>query len=273
LTAAQIVEKNVAARGGLDAWRKIQTMAWAGHVEKSNGAGSSLPFVLELKRPDKTRFEIHVQNQRSVRMYDGTQGWKLRQASSGSPDLQPFTPDELNFARDAQGIDGPLMDYLAKGNDVELEGVNEVEGNKAYRLSVKLPSGASRHVWINAQTFLDIKYDREAHDPFGATGIVSVYYRNYHTVDGLQIPYLIESGGADASGATNRMVIDRVALNPPLDDGIFAKPNVPEQHKAIAVSANSQRVIKKPGWPGTPLNPGNLGRPNPGSLPGSGHAQ
>ncbi len=30
LTAAQIVEKNVAARGGLDAWRKIQTMAWVG---------------------------------------------------------------------------------------------------------------------------------------------------------------------------------------------------------------------------------------------------
>ncbi len=50
-------------------------------------------------------------------MYDGTHGWKLRQASSGSPDLQPFTPDELNFARDAQGIDGPLMDYLAKGNE------------------------------------------------------------------------------------------------------------------------------------------------------------
>ena len=28
LTAALIVEKNAAARGGLEAWRKIQTMSW-----------------------------------------------------------------------------------------------------------------------------------------------------------------------------------------------------------------------------------------------------
>ena len=40
LTATQIVDKNVAARGGLQAWRAVQTMTWKGKMDA--GAGDSL---------------------------------------------------------------------------------------------------------------------------------------------------------------------------------------------------------------------------------------
>src|ERR1700681_3898390 len=33
LSAAQIVEKNVAARGGLQAWRGVQTVSWNGKMD------------------------------------------------------------------------------------------------------------------------------------------------------------------------------------------------------------------------------------------------
>ena len=36
LSAAQIVEKNIAVRGGLEAWHNIQTMVWIGHIETAN---------------------------------------------------------------------------------------------------------------------------------------------------------------------------------------------------------------------------------------------
>lgn len=222
LTATQIVEKNTAARGGLEAWRKIQSMTWVGHVERANAQQPSLPFALEMKRPNKTRFEIKVQGQASVRMFDGTQGWRLRQTSPGKPEVQPYTPDELSFARDGQGMDGPLMDYQAKGNVITLEGMDELEGRRAYRLSVKLPSGTSQHVWVDAQTFLEIKYDRVAHGKFGQTGRVSVFYRNYKTVEGVQIPLMIESRAEDRNSAIDKMVIDRVLINPPLADRVFA---------------------------------------------------
>jgi hypothetical protein len=274
LTADQIVAKNVAARGGLEAWRKVQTMAWLGHIQSANVPGADLPFILEMKRPDKTRFEIHAQAQKSVRMYDGTQGWKLRPTRTGFPDLRPYTADELNFAHDAQGISGPLMDYQANGIRVALEGVDEIEGNKAYRLNVKLPSGSSHHVWIDAQTFLDVKSDREARNAFGMSGMVSVYYRNYQTVDGLQIPFAIESRGADFTKTPDMMVIDKVALNPPLEDWMFAKPNVPSRHKkAIAVSVDSPQAVRQASWPSTSFTPGNFKRSNPGSVPGAGNAQ
>ncbi|HEY6095065.1 MAG TPA: hypothetical protein VIU93_08970 [Gallionellaceae bacterium] len=250
LDASQIVEKNVAARGGLEAWRKIQTMVWVGHIESENAPGPSLPFVLELKRPDKTRFEIKAQNQMSIRIFDGTHGWKLRPARNGQPEVQPYTAEELSFAQNGNGIDGPLMDFHAKGIAVTLDGIDEIEGHKAYRLSVKLPSGVSHHVWIDAQTFLEVKYDRESRNAFGMTGTVSVFYRNYQAIEGLQIPLLLETG-AGAAKAMDKMVIDRIVLNPALDDRTFAKPAAPWHRNAASVDLASPRVLRSiPAWSG-----------------------
>ena len=271
LTAAQIVEKNIAARGGLEAWRKLQTMIWVGHIEGANAAVPSMPFVLELKRPNKTRFEIKAQNRLAVRIYDGTHRWKLRPTSIGLPELKPYTPEELSFAHDGQGIDGPLMDYQAKRVAITLDGVDDVAGRKTYRMSVKLPSGVSHHMWIDAQNFLDIKSDRESRNAFGQSGTVSVFYRNYRTIEGLQSPFTIESG-ADTSKTTDKMVIDKILLNPPLEDRIFAKPSVPGRHNVISVDATRPQPLRQPVRPAASLPPG-LSRSNPRSMPGSADAQ
>src|SRR5437016_4814071 len=108
LTAAQIVERNAAARGGLEAWRKIQTMSWTGHIETGNPAAPLVPFVFELKRPNKTRFEIREEQDRVVRVFDGSLGWKVRVPGSGAQAVKPYTPEELRSAHEAQGIDGLL---------------------------------------------------------------------------------------------------------------------------------------------------------------------
>ena len=260
LTAAQIVEKNVAARGGLEAWRKVQTMVWIGYAASANTL--ALPFVLELKRPDKERFEIRAQTGTSVRMYDGAHGWKLRPKHSGRPELEPYTADELSFARDEQVIDGPLIDYAAKGIAVTLDGVDEIEGHRAYRMSVKLPSGTSHHVWVDAQSFLDIKSDRQFRNPNGQPGIVSVFYRNYQMIEGLRIPLTIESQSVPGQ-TTDKMVIDRVVLNPPLDDRVFAKPGGPAQSNiasrnpaAHPLHTTSSSLLPRSFKPGTPFTPG-----------------
>jgi hypothetical protein len=244
LTAAQIVEKNVAARGGLEAWRKIQSMVWVGHIERPNTDAPSLPYVLEQKRPNKTRFEIKARNQTWVRIYDGARGWKLRPARNGMPEVVPYTTVELLSAQNGQGIDGPLMDHQAKGIAVTLEGVDDVEGNKAYRLNVKFPSGASNHVWIDAQTFLEVKYDRQSRNATGQTGTVSVYYRDYRSMEGLQIPFTIESG-AGTGKLADKMMIDKILLNPPLEDQMFAKPNVPLKRNAVSIDTTTPQSVRR----------------------------
>jgi hypothetical protein len=98
-----------------------------------------------------------------------------------------------------------------------------VDGHATYRLTVKLASGTTRHVWIDATTFLEIRYDREARVPSGQPGIVLVNYRDYRSIDGLQIPMTIDTGSAD-DRTVDRMTIDHVLLNPALAESEFSWP-------------------------------------------------
>ncbi|MBN3762242.1 hypothetical protein [Burkholderia sp. Ac-20365] len=243
LTVDEIIAKNASARGGEEAWRQIRTMLWTGHVESANAPTPNAPFVLALRRPDSTRFEITAMNQRIVRVFNGKEGWKIRPSSGGAPDVQPYTPQEIRYARDEQVIDGPLLDHAAKGIAVALDATDSVEGKPAYRLIVTLPSGAHRHVWIDAASFLDIKYDREAPSLSRTPVTVEVAYRDYREVNGVQVPFVIESGVVGAA-KKDRLVLERVSINPPLDDGMFVKPAMPGRRATVAVGVSGMPALR-----------------------------
>ncbi|MBV8805224.1 MAG: hypothetical protein JO042_09260 [Sinobacteraceae bacterium] len=224
LTAEQIVDKNVAARGGLDAWRKVQSMVWIGHLESEHAPLPHMGFVLEQKRPNSSRFQLIGVNTRSQRVFDGRQGWKTRPSGNAELSVAPYSIQELRFAQAAPGLDGPLIDYQRKGNHIELVGLENIEGREAWHLHVQLVTGERDELWIDERTFLDLRYDRlpltEGAVPARA---VSVIYRDYKRVDGLQVPSIIETG-AGAGVQPDRMLVERIVINAPLNDAIFAKP-------------------------------------------------
>jgi hypothetical protein len=226
LSAEQIVDRSVQVRGGLPAWRKITTIIWVGHLESERSSVPSLPFQLEEKRPGKSRFEITEPSQRSMRVLNGAGGWKMKLAQDGRPEVKQLTAQEVKFARAASGFEGPLIDFRAKGSTVELESSEEIDGRKSYRVGVTLATGDHQTVWIDAQSFLESRFDRTTYGSTGAKGVVTVRYRDYKEIEGLALPSVIEISGA-AAGKPDRMVIERVALNPPIDDREFEGPDNP----------------------------------------------
>ena len=241
LSADQIIEKNAAARGGAEAWRKVQTMAWTGHVESANVPGRNMRFVLAQKRPHSTRFEISGENQRSLRVYDGSNGWKVRPSAGGTPEAKPYTSEELSFARGAQVIDGPLMDYAAKGAAITLGGVDTVGGRKAYRLDVRQISGLGARIWVDAESYLEARYDRESR-ALDRPSTVSVTYHDYRPFEGLQMPTVIETGSSTDS-AKSKLVIEKVALNPQMKDQMFEKPRIAvARHGGVIVDTRSAQA-------------------------------
>jgi outer membrane lipoprotein-sorting protein len=243
-TASQILEKNAVARGGTEAWRKIDSMAWTGHVESRDARGHQLSFLLEQKRPQRARFEIVAEGQKSIRVYDGANGWKMRMTPGGKPELQPYSEVELEYARGAPVIEGPLMDYAAKGVPFALVGLDTVEGRQAYVLDAKPASGARQRIWVDAESFLEVRHDREYRNRSGQTSIATVYFRDYRAFEGLLLPVTIETGVVDGQAA-NKLVIERVALNPPVDNGIFTKPQAAGRHLG-AVVVDTRGVESKP---------------------------
>jgi hypothetical protein len=53
---------------------------------------------------------------------------------------------------------------------------------------------------------------------------VSIYLSDYKSVNGLKVPYVIETA-VEGNKDTHKMLIESVAVNPKLDDALFVKPN------------------------------------------------
>ncbi len=60
---------------------------------------------------------------------------------------------------------------------------------------------------------------------------MTVSYRSYRAIDGLQIPMTIETGSPGRG--VEKMVIDNVTLNPLLSNARFARPNDVGPHRAL----------------------------------------
>jgi hypothetical protein len=252
LSAQQIAAKNVVARGGLEAWHKVETMVWMGHIESARTSLPSMLFTLSQKRPNKMRFEVNAMRERTLRVFDGTRGWKLRPAHGG-PEVQPYALDELRFAQSGPGLDGPLIDYALKGSSVSVVGIDEVEKHKAYHLMVRTAAGETQHVWVDTKTFLETRYDRPAGGPAGSSRMVSVVYRDYRATDGLMIPSIIETG-VGPSAPPDRMVIERVVLNPPLSEQTFRNPAQRSVREGVPLPSRHHRPLPDGMMP-SPLSP------------------
>jgi hypothetical protein len=271
LSAADIVDKNVAARGGLQAWRSVHTMSLAGKL----GAGGNqratlpvpapaaprsskqkfseqmfstrsveevqLPFVLELERPRKMRMELQFKGQTAIQVFDGANGWKLRPYLNRRV-VEPYTPDEMKLASMQADLDGPLVDYAAKGTQIELAGMEKVEDRDTYKLKLTMKNGEAIHVWIDAQTFLEAKIEGQPRRLDGTYHPVEVYFQDYRPVDGLQIPHVLETkvlpvsktalGFKDSPVPAEKIIIDKVVVNPKLDQSHFSKPEIGAASKA-----------------------------------------
>ncbi len=214
LPVAQIVDRNIAARGGLAAWRAVNSLTMSGEMD----AGGSM------KRPQKSRLEIKVQDEKAVQVWDGTHGWKVRPYLNRN-EVEPYTAAEAKSAAAAAELDGPLVDFERKGTKVELAGTEVVEGRNTYRLKLTLKGGEQRNLWIDAATFLEAKIDGDPRRMDGRMRKVAVFYRDFKPVGGLQFPHTMETVVESVKGS-HKMTIQAIKVKPPLDDSLFAKPQL-----------------------------------------------
>ena len=224
LTVTQIIDKNMAARGGLKTWQAINTLTMSGLLEAGGTKNTQLPFVMEMKRQHKSRLEIRFEGQTAVQVYDGEHGWKLR-PFLGRSDVEPFTEDEAKAAAAWDELDGPLVDYAKKGTRVQLLGTESVEGHPTYKLKLTMNDGQQRRLWIDAKSFLERKIDGQPRKMDGKLHDVAIFYRDYKKENGLTVPHTFETV-VTGTRQSYKMTIDQVKVNQPLEDTLFDKPQL-----------------------------------------------
>jgi outer membrane lipoprotein-sorting protein len=222
-TPDELVNKYIEARGGLQKIKSVSSMRMTGSMSM---ASLEVPITMLMKRPNSVRMEFTVKGSTGIRAFDGTTGWTLM-PFLGTPGPVALTGTELRDLQDQADIDGALVDFKAKGNKLELAGKENVQGADAYKLKVTRSSGAVEWIYLDATTYLDIKEDA-THTIQGTEREVETFISDYRNVDGLKFPFAVQSGVKDAPDQQQKLTIDKVEINVPLEPALFHMPAASE---------------------------------------------
>ena len=223
-TADEIVVKVIAARGGLHKIRAVHSERVFGKISFGDLSG---PFVVELKRPLKMHMQLTIQNQTMVRVYDGqSQGW-ANNPFAGKANPEAMSEDELKNITEESDFDGPLVDYKRKGNQVELVGKDKFNDKDVWRLKLTTKDGDVRSYLFDATLFELLKWEGKRKFE-GQELPVESYFSDYRDVGGLKFAFAIDSGKS-ATEISQKIRIEKVELNPELNDAEFSKPATPPQ--------------------------------------------
>jgi len=219
-TADELVAKNIEAKGGATALHDLQSLRLTGKMLVQEGQ-SQYTYVQIKKRPDEVRNEVSLQGLTQIAAYDGKQGWRVS-PFSGRKDPERMATDDVKALIEDSEIDGALVDWKTKGSTVEYLGTEDVEGTAAHKLKVVRKNGDVSFVYLDPDHFLEIRVltQRTRH---GAHEEVETDLGDYEKAGGVFVPTSIESGQKGAPDK-QRIIIDKVEANAPVDDSVFHFP-------------------------------------------------
>lgn len=209
-TVDEIVAKNLAAKGGIEKLKSIQSIRSTGTM---SAQGQTVTVLLVSKRPNLTRQEIVMAGQTMLMVFDGTKARMINPMVSTTPvDVQP---EQLEMIKDQSDIDGPLVDYKTKGYQIDFVGAESPDGKLVLHLRVQRKALPVQDLYLDSVTFLEAKVSTTV----PGSGVIETQFGDYRAVEGMTMPFSIKTV---AAGMTlNEMKLTKIELNVPIDDAIF----------------------------------------------------
>lgn len=219
-TVETLVTKNTEAKGGAQALAAVQSLRLSGKMVVNNGR-LELGYVQIKKRPGAVREETSLQGMTRVDAYDGTEGWKIT-PFGGRKDPEKVSVDEAKGLVEDAEIDGPLIDWKAKGSTVEYLGTEDVDGTLAHKLRVVRKNGDINYVYLDPDHFLEIRIITQRLEN-GAQVENETDLGDYEKINNVYFPFSLEGG---SKGATDKqkVIFEKAEANTPVDDTIFKFP-------------------------------------------------
>src|SRR5216684_1238615 len=196
LTLEEILARNQAARGGAKSISALRSLRLTGKVRLSGsgrrGGSTDAQWALMRKRPALYRSETTLQGLTQVVAYDGREGWSFR-PFGGRREAERASVDERRALAQEADLAGPLVGWREKGHRVAYLGTDDVDGTQAHKLRVTLQDGDTQYVFLDEDTFLEIRVVYERHLR-GTEQITETDLGSYEQVEGVWVPFSMETG-------------------------------------------------------------------------------
>ncbi len=217
-TADDVINKYIDAIGGKDKIAAIKSVYIEADVDFMGNTASSKTYVLNGKG---FRSDIDFGGQAIVQCITDKGGWAINPLAGQS--AATAMPDEqVKMSQGQLDIGGPLFNYAAKGNKVELAGSESVNNVNAIKLKLVSKEGVEFSYYFDPATYYLVKTVAKA--SMGGQDIETVsVFSNYKKTD---YGYVVANNTelTVGPGITLNMTTKKVDVNKDIDTKIFEMP-------------------------------------------------
>jgi hypothetical protein len=217
--AVELLKKVIEAKGGLDALRKIKTVVADADttftMEQGTLTSKTKTYVAY---PEKFRVDANVAGAQVVQVYNAGTAWVRDPA--GVHDVPPEMRDEFGASVRRDTI--PVLIAAAEGTlAVRLLPDEGAEGRVLKVLEISGPQLPAVRMFIDSQNLI-ARQSFSTAGPEGKPVQADEVFSDYRRVDGVQVPFRadVRRGGQVILSRT----LTNVALNTPVDDALFTRP-------------------------------------------------
>jgi len=210
MTAQKVIDQYIDAIGGEKNLKKIKDITVKLSMEMQ---GMSMNQVIYKKVPDKYAMEMSMNGNTIQKIvFDGTSG-----KTSGMQGNADLTEDQIANLKYNNIPIVPDMQYSDEGYKLELKGMEEVDGQKAYNIMVTTPDGNQQQEYYSLDTGLKLRTVSTMSTPQGEI-TQTVDYSNYKEVDGVKFPFALKQSVGPRSFD---LKVDSITVNSDLPDDTF----------------------------------------------------
>ncbi|MBL7830746.1 MAG: hypothetical protein JNK41_06950 [Saprospiraceae bacterium] len=215
-TADEIVQKHLAAIGGVDKLNSIKSMKMVGSIEIQ--PGMTAPITMQVINNRALRMDLSIMGMTMNQVVYDNSGWAVV-PFNGNPNPEPLTQDQVKEMKKQTDLSGDLLNYKDKGSKIELIGSEDVEGTDTHKVKITEKDGTIGYKFFDKTNFYLIKETKILKLEDKETE-VSILYSNFKKT---------ETGFVFAYSMNNEMAGGPITwesfeVNPTIDEAIFKMP-------------------------------------------------
>lgn len=218
-TVDEIVNKHIDAIGGKD---KISAMKSIYIESDMDIMGNQAPSTTTIVYGKGSISEINFNGQRIVNCVTADKGGWVINPLMGQATPETMPEDQVKVGKAQLSPGGPLLDYAAQGNKIELAGQEDANGVKAWKLLITTKDGAHSVIYIDPATYYIVRTVIKM-NAGGQEVEQGINYADYKKTDyGFVAPW--SSAIELPNGMTLNVAVKKIDVNKEVDPKIFDKP-------------------------------------------------
>lgn len=181
-----IIARHIEARGGAAAIRAINSLVFDHGAYSEPGYTGSGDAVMMIMRPYLKLVGHPERDQDFMEGYDGA-AWEWYR----DPGIVlRTTGDAAAAGRHNTDVEGPFLDYAAKGHRVELIGEETIDGHRTYEVRLTMMDGYETDYFIDRRSYMIIasRHTASVH-AFGARVASETRFDDFRRVAGVLFPF------------------------------------------------------------------------------------